>query len=70
MKGLPPSQESWICTGSMDSSTLTTIPELPASRYFFGACQRVLVASTNNRAVDEIHERCERIRPGLVLRSE
>ena len=33
------------------------------------AGQRVLVASTNNRAVDEIHERCERIRPGLMLRS-
>ncbi len=33
------------------------------------AGQHVLVASTNNRAVNEIHERCERIRPGLVLRS-
>ena len=33
------------------------------------AGQRVLVASTNNRAVDEIHERCEQIMPGLVVRT-
>lgn len=33
------------------------------------AGQSVLVASTNGRAVDEIHERCERLFPGLVLRT-
>ncbi|MDN5916649.1 MAG: AAA domain-containing protein [Pseudonocardia sp.] len=33
------------------------------------AGQSVLVASTNNRAVDEVHERCERILPGMMLRT-
>ena len=31
--------------------------------------QRVLVASTNNRAVDEVWERCEKIAPGLLIRT-
>lgn len=33
------------------------------------AGQQVVVASTNNQAVDEVHERCERLVPGLLLRS-
>jgi hypothetical protein len=33
------------------------------------AGQTVLVASTNNTAVDEVHRRCETLVPGLVLRT-
>lgn len=33
------------------------------------AGQSVLVASTNNKAVDEVTERCNRIQPGLVVRT-
>jgi hypothetical protein len=33
------------------------------------AGQRVVVATTNNQAVDEVHRRCEQVCPGLVLRT-
>ncbi|WP_050997070.1 MULTISPECIES: caspase, EACC1-associated type [Frankia] len=56
-----------VATGPPGTGKSQLVANLVATAVANG--QRVLVASTNNRAVDEVWERCENELPGLLVRT-
>ncbi|NDU73858.1 AAA family ATPase [Actinomadura sp. DSM 109109] len=56
-----------VATGPPGTGKSQLVANLVATALADG--QRVLVASTNNEAVDEVHRRCERLAEGSVVRT-
>ncbi|GAB2558159.1 AAA domain-containing protein [Nocardia heshunensis] len=56
-----------VATGPPGTGKSQLVANLVATAVANG--QTVLVASTNNRAVDEVWERCEKLLPGTVIRT-
>lgn len=56
-----------VATGPPGTGKSQLVANLVATAVANG--QSVLVASTNNRAVDEVRERCDRVREGMLVRT-